>query len=407
MKHPGALIVAVASTLILSPARADDLLDRVDEALRFSAFGDNVRARLSGTLDLEFYHFQQPAPALIDAQDKTDLFNPRLSLFVDAQLGPQVYFFSQTRIDRHFDPSDGGAQIRLDEYALRVTPWNDGRVNIQAGKFSTVVGTWVERHLSWDNPFVTAPLVYENTTAIEDRAAPVSALAFVNAPLTEKYEHNPVIWGPSYASGLSVAGRIAQFRYAAEIKNTALAARPESWQATKIGFERPTFSGRLGFQPSQMWNFGVSASNGAYLLPEAASTLPAGRGVSDYREIVVAQDATFAWHHLQIWAEFFEARFEVPNVGNADTLGYYIEAKYKFTPQFFGAVRWNQQLFGDVPLERNVAAAWGHDRTRVDFAAGYRFTPHIQLKLQYNLEHEKSGARDFAHTFAAQFTLRF
>jgi hypothetical protein len=26
-----------------------------------------------------------------------------------------------------------------------------------------------------------------------------------------------------------------------------------------------------------------------------------------------------AWRHLQIWAEIFEARFEVPAVGNADT----------------------------------------------------------------------------------------
>ena len=28
----------------------------------------------------------------------------------------------------------------------------------------------------------------------------------------------------------------------------------------------------------------------------------------------------------------------------------YIEAKYKFTPQFFGALRWNQQLFSTIPV---------------------------------------------------------
>jgi hypothetical protein len=48
------------------------------------------------------------------------------------------------------------------------------------------------------------------------------------------------------------------------------------------------------------------------------------------------------------WAEFYEARFEVPNVGDADTFAYYVEAKYKFTPQLFGAVRWNQQLFNTI-----------------------------------------------------------
>src|SRR5881397_2731364 len=81
----------------------DDVFDRLDNALAVSLFQDNLRVRLSGTLDLEFYNFEQPAPGLIDS--RTDnLFNPRLTLFVDAQLGAQVYFFAQTRVDRGFDP---------------------------------------------------------------------------------------------------------------------------------------------------------------------------------------------------------------------------------------------------------------------------------------------------------------
>src|SRR5437868_9133577 len=171
----------------------DDALDRLDNALTVSAFQDNLRARLSGTVDLEFYNFQQPAPGLIDSEID-NLFNPRLTLFLDAQLGSQIYFFTQTRIDRGFDPSDHGAQIRLDEYALRITPWQDGRFTLQAGKFATVVGDWVPRHLSWDNPFVDAPLVYENITAISDKAAPYSAYDFVfTMYANEKYSFNPVI----------------------------------------------------------------------------------------------------------------------------------------------------------------------------------------------------------------------
>src|ERR1043166_9753401 len=108
----------------------DDTLDRLDNALTISAFQDNLRARLSGTVDLEFYNFQQPAPGLIDSEID-NLFNPRLTLFLDAQAGSQVYFFAQARLDRGFDPSDAGAQVRLDEYALRITPWQDGRFTLQ------------------------------------------------------------------------------------------------------------------------------------------------------------------------------------------------------------------------------------------------------------------------------------
>jgi hypothetical protein len=385
----------------------DDFLDRLDSTLTVSAFQDNFRARLSGTLDLEIYHFEQPAPGLINSEIDT-LFNPRLTLFLDAQVGSQIYFFAQSRLDRGFDPSDNGAQIRLDEYALRVTPWDDGRLTVQFGQFATVVGNWVPRHLSWENPFVNAPLVYENVTAIRDKSAPTSVFDFVYGPYYyQKYGFNPVIWGPSYASGISVSGRLGRFDYAVEMKNASLSSRPESWAVTATGFENPTFSGRVGFRPNEAWNFGFSASEGTYFRDEAEPSLPPGRDIGDYPEFVLGQDASFAWRHLQVWAEFYEARFEVPRVGNADTFAYYIEAKYKFTPQFFGAIRWNQQLFGSVTDTSGQSVRWGQDLGRIDIAATYRFTSHMQLKLQYGFQHETTGPGDDNHLLAAQFMVRF
>src|SRR5437899_4338142 len=384
----------------------DDFLDRLDTALTISAFQDNLRARLSGTLDLEIYHFEQPAPGLIDSNIDT-LFNPRLSLFLDTQIGSQIYFFAQSRLDRGFDPSNHGAQVRLDEYALRVTPWEDGRLTVQIGKFATVVGNWVPRHLSWENPFINAPLIYENVTSIQDKSAPVSPYFIYGPYYYEKYAFNPVIWGPSYASGISVSGQLGKFDYAVEMKNASLSSRPESWTVTENGFDNPTFSSRFGFRPNQAWNLGLSASEGPDLRREAESTLPPARDIDDYREFVLGQDASFAWRHLQVWAEFYEARFEVPHVGNADTFAYYIEAKYKFTPQFFGALRWNQQLFGTVSDGYGHNVHWSEDLGRIDVAVTYRFTPHAQLKLQYDFQHQTTGPGENNHLFAAQFNVLF
>src|SRR5437763_5990046 len=384
----------------------DDFLDRLDTALTISAFHDNLRARLSGTLDLEIYHFQQPAPGLIDSSIDT-LFNPRLTLFLDTQIGSQIYFFAQSRLDRGFDPSNHGAQIRLDEYALRITPWEDGRFTLQMGNFATVVGNWVPRHLSWDNPFINAPLVYENVTAIQDKYVPYSPLYFIYGPyFYQKYTFNPVIWGPSYASGISVSGRLGGFDYAMEMKNASLSSRPESWYITENGFENPTFSGRVGLRPNEAWNFGFSASEGPYFRREAEPTLPAGHDIDDYREFVVGQDASFAWHHLQVYAEFYEARFQVPNVGDADTFAYYVEAKYKFAPQFFGAIRWNQQLFSTINNGYGGNERWSPDLERIDVAVTYRFTSHIQLKVQYSFQHETTTPGNDNHLVAAQLTTR-
>src|SRR5206468_576498 len=111
---------------------ADDFLDQVDDALTLNAFHGDVRARLSGLIDLEFFRIDLPPPGLIDA-DSHFFVNPRLSLFLDAQLGTHVYLFVQSRTDRDFDPHDYGAQVRLDEYALRINPWEADRFALQVG----------------------------------------------------------------------------------------------------------------------------------------------------------------------------------------------------------------------------------------------------------------------------------
>lgn len=397
----------------------DDFLDRVGETLTITAFNDTVRARLRGTLDMEVYHVDGPAPGLIFIEDGF-LWNPRLSLFLDAQYATHVYFFGQARVDRGFDPTEGDAEVRLDEYALRISPWQDGRVSLQVGKFATVVGNWVARHYSWDNPFVTAPLPYENLTAIWDSEAADSSATllgwahvrtkagdFGGDEFSDKHLRQPIIWGPSYASGMAVLGRIGKLDYAAEVKNASLSSRPETWDATETAWENPTFSSRIGFRPNEMWNFGVSGSSGTYLRPEAGSTVAAGYSLDDYRQMVIAQDVAFAWRHLQVWAEFYQARFEIPTVGDVDTFAYYLEAKYKITPQLFGALRWNQQVFGTVSDNRGREATWGRDIWRIDTGVGYRFTAHTQLKLQYSLQHEDSGPREYGHTLAAQLTVRF
>ena len=401
-----ARLLAILCLAAAPKLHGQQFLDRVGDALSIHAFDDNLRARLSGTLDLEYYLYEKPPPGIIYA-DGNDLFNPRLTMFLDAQAGPHVYFFAQARFDRGFDPTDEGPEVRLDEYALRITPWKDGRLSVQVGKFAAVTGNWNPRHLSWDNPFINAPLVYENVTILEDMKA-LPAIYFERGVFRDpKEEYLPAIWGPSYATGVSAAGRFGMYEYAAEIKNASLSSRPESWDLTQIGFEDPTVNTRLGLRPNEAWNFGFSASKGAYFRPEAEATLPVGRDIGDYDQLVLGQDVSFAWRHLQIWAEFYQIRFELPSGGDADTFGYYLEAKYKFAPQLFGAVRWNQQFFGDIPGSSGQPIQWWRDISRVETALTYRLTEHTQLKLQYNLQYEDSPLTGWGHMFATQLTVRF
>jgi hypothetical protein len=397
---------------------SDEFLDRLDTALTFSSADARIRTHFSGTLDLEAYALPQPAPGLLYTRGHA-LFNPRLTFFLDTQLGARAYLFAQARADRGFDPARADAEVRLDEYALRLSLLPRGKLHLQIGKFATIVGNWVARHDAWANPFITAPLPYENLTAIWDVAAPRVPQQLLNwahlrpgstaaGEQAEKPLRTPIVWGPSYTHGAALAGTSGRFDYAAELKSASLASHPDDWSAGRVRWSHPTVSTRVAFRPDARWDFGLSASTGPYLRASATPTLAAGHGRADYRETVLAADLSFAWHHWQLWAEVFTARFAVPRIGNADTTAYYAETKYKFTPRLSGALRWNQLLFATIPDGRGGRAAWGREGWRIDAAPAWRFTAHTQFKLQYSLIHDPvPGQSATAHLGAAQLTVRF
>ena len=317
----------------------------------------------------------------------------------------------------------------MDEYVVRFTPSRKGVFNLQLGKFATIVGNWTPRHDSWSDPFVTAPLPYDNLTGIWDAFALRSVgtlLAWAQITPSsvvdmdrDKSLRLPILWGPGYATGAAVSGELRWLQYAMEVKSTSLSSRPDTWSHTKELWNDPTVSARIAVSPDEKWNFGLSGSEGPYLKESAISSIPAGRSYRAYREIVLGEDASFAWHHFQAWAEIYEARFEIPAVANADTLAYYLEAKFKLAPQFSWAFRWNQQLYATVfvpqfipsggsrPAVAAHRAAWGRDLWRIDSGPAYRITPHVQLKLQASVEQGDADSRGVIGMLATQLTARF
>lgn len=407
-----------AGLLAAAPAlpAAEEFFDRVQDLLSFSARDTRVRGRISGMFDLEGYRVQLPAPGVLDTKDGS-MLEPRLTVFLDAQLGAEVYVFAQARADHGFDPGEGAGQVRLDEVAIRYAPWGRNQPTVQVGRFATAVGNWANRHDSWTNPFITAPLPYELLTGVWDTDPVRSSTVLLQwshlrpglpaaQTAIEKSLRVPIIWGPSYADGVSVFGGFGRWSYVVEGKLGSLSSRPQAWLRGREQLTHPTWSGRMTYRPNQMWQLGLSASTGSYLREFAERGLAPGVGRGGYRQDVVAHDVAFAWHHWQVWAEAYASRFAIPRVGHADVFAYYTEVKYKFTPQFSGAVRWNEQLYATIP-DRGRFTRWGQNVWRLDLAPAFRFTPHTQLKLQYGLQHGDSGPRDATRTLATQFTLRF
>src|SRR4051812_16775672 len=97
-------VAAIFLALSASFAQAEFMRD-VHQALSVHDPQDVFHLQLSGLIDAETYFIDGPAPGLLFTDDDI-LFNPRLTLYLDAQIGPRVYLFVQARLDRGFDPAD-------------------------------------------------------------------------------------------------------------------------------------------------------------------------------------------------------------------------------------------------------------------------------------------------------------
>jgi hypothetical protein len=411
----------IAALMMGATLPAQEVLEQLGDRLNFSLAGGALQLKLSGSLELEGYAYSAPVADLVSGERDT-FFNPRFTLYFDAQSGDRLYLFSQLKLDRGYDvyTEETGLQARFDEYAVRFAAYQAGadRVFLQAGKFATLIGGWTKRHTAWENAFITAPMPYDNLTGVWDVFPVPSVTALLawshvqpvgtaEAVLADKHLRLPIVWGAAYAPGVAVAGRWGRLDVAAEIKTVGVSSRPERWDEPFGSGERPTVNARVGWRPDPSWDLGFSVSRGEYLDREPHPRIPAGSDRHDYLETVIAQDIAFNWRHWQVWGEIFAARFTVPGLGNLDTVAGYVETKYRFTPRFSGAVRWNQQFFSHVLDSTGRSVRWDREAWRLDVAPAWRLSPQMQFKLQYSLRHEDPAVDAFTHALAAQLNVRF
>ncbi|MEO8006358.1 MAG: hypothetical protein ABI771_15695 [Betaproteobacteria bacterium] len=389
-----------------SDAIAQDFLAALDNKLSYASADGGVRANLSLMGDLTLFAADQPAQGLLFTTSDTFLA-PRLSAFLDVQIGDRLLLHGQARADRGFDPgAESSGDVRMDEYFLQYRASSAGQLNLRAGKYATVFGSWAPRSLAWENPLITAPGPYDTLIPITSGAAPASPAAFAtrrDVPAV-KATWSPIIWGAAYGTGAAVLGRIGDFEYAAELKNVALSSPPDTWDGLDYGFQsRPATTLHLGYLPAPEWTLGASVSRGPYLQDSARASLPGGASLNDFYQTTWGLDAGYAHRDWQVWSELIHAAFDVPRVGQVNVLSGYVEVRYKINAEFWTVVRANQSWFGDVP---GSSTSWDRNMTSVDVGVGYRVNARTQAKFQYGFSREQGPQNEGNHLLALQLVVR-
>lgn len=406
----------------------DAFIERLREFQSFQSDDGQISFNVDLWLTLDYFVMSQPPPGFIQTSSG-QLFAPSLSGLFTMNVSQHIGLVFLGLVNRGFDPADTSVQAMPAEYYVQIMPFDSPVLNFKGGKFETAFGQWVNRHFSTQNSLINAPLMYGWETTITDGAGPSTAgvppniapamtgfLARKNIPDTVS-RWIPMVWGPSYASGFQLNGTVETFDWAVEMKNAPLASRPEQWDLWNRGFNYPTMTGRIGLRPDAAWNLGVSASSGSYVDTSAykrfsATTAP-GATIGQARQTMVGCDISYAHGPIELWAEFAQSRYDVPDapagkpVGAIDAYSYFVEGKWKFMPQFWLSGRWNQQIYSKVTPVVGAATPWDNNLWRIDACLGVKLDRFVQLKTQYSYTEESGSVHQGQNLFAVELVIQF
>jgi hypothetical protein len=361
-------------------------------------------------LTQDYEVFDRPPPPLVQT-GQYQIYWPQLNGLMSMEFGEHLSFVALGQVYRGFDPVDASLSANLSEYFVVLQPFDSPALVLKGGTFATCYGQWVNRHFSFQNPLINAPMMYEVMTNVSDGADNLSATpgraAFLNRRNLPANVPGwlPVVWGPSYTSGGQVGGSTGMLDYAVEVKNAGLASRPSDWQFWQKDFSNPTVTGRMGVRPDAAWNIGVSGSGGSYVTAQPRATAPLNAWHTT--QTVIGADISWASGPLQVWTEAAWSQWRIPNLEPADAWTWFVEGKWKLAPEVWLAGRWNQQLYGDFGTPSGGTTSWGNDVWRIDACVGLRLDRFMQFKVQYSHTGQAGFDQQSPELFAIQLVMEF
>jgi hypothetical protein len=316
----------------------------------------------------------------------------RASLLVEVAPNRRVAWLGEARI---------GTDHGLDIYAayMRLTPWPDRALALQAGRIPPVFGSWSRRGYAAENPLIGEPVLYQYLTSLRADALPRTSADLLRMrgrgwrttyPVGNAVPASglPVIAGPSWDTGIQLHLGTRPLEAAVawttgSLSKPGVAARPGGggWSA------------RMAATPSPGMTVGVSGARGTFVLDSAVAALPPASRTGGTQS-ALGIDAEWAHGHWLYRGELVRTSWSLPAEAGGPlpltSLGGYVETRYRLHPRVFVAGRLERLSFGTI-TSPSGPAAWDARVTRVEAGAGVSLAPRLRVKLAWQLDTRDGG----------------
>jgi hypothetical protein len=384
--------LALASALAATSAGAEPPL---------SLFGGRVRlaAEVSGTIapeDEGYFNYS--------SYESSSLRQFRVDLAAEARLLRFASLVADVRSDNLDAP-------RVYALYLRLRPWQERELDLQAGLVPTVFGSYPRRRYGYDNPLPSLPLAYQYLTSLREDALPANAEQvvaqrgrgwLVRYPIgsSEAAPGLPLVAGERWDAGV-------QLRVGREPVSLALALTQGTlcYPQVRDDNEGKQLSGRLEWRPLAGLVAGLSGASGEFVADQAQEALPASASHGPYRQQAAGVDLEWSRGHWIVRGEAVWSRWRLPAVDEThiesplDALGAYLETRLKLRPGLYLAGRAERLSFSEIATVAG-GSEWEARVTRFELGGGFVPARHVLLKASWQ-HNRRDGGRVRQNDLAA------
>ena len=356
-----------------------------------------AEVNVAGMADIVFKNSDNDDFTNITFKQHSPFHTLRTRLFFDAALGDNSAAFVQLMTDNN-SVIIYGAYIRFTDLAGKY-------LNLQAGYIPTPVGSFGARVYSDKNPLIGTPLLFNyhsNIVAyISDSMRSVEQL--LPRRDTRFNLGLPVVYDACWNTGVEIYGSAGKLDYSLGLVSGSVSL-PTLEQAKDI----PQVTTKLNYYFHPGFMIGAAGFYGPYLSDKVyGDVLPDGHDYDEYMNGGVGYDFYWSSRFIEFYSETYFAMWEHPYQPNLDVISGYVEAKYKFSPGWYLAGRYDFFEPGKVTTASGSEEKWDYPVKRYEFGVGHRLNRQALLKLVTQLNRVDQTDQLDVDLYALQLSVTF
>jgi hypothetical protein len=306
--------------------------------------------------------------------------------------------------------ADNFHRLRIHALYLRLRPWPDRPLDVQAGRVPPAFGAFARRSYGADNPLIGYPLAYQYLTSLRSDALPTTAVDLLR--MRGRGWRSSFTLGAGPGPGLPLVSSVrwdtgVQVRVAAEPVELLAAVTSGTLSNPRLRDDNAgkQVTGRAVVRPVVGLVLGVSAARGPYLSRDLTAGL--GGSWTGNTQTAWGADLEYSRGYWLARAEGIWSAWDVPTfddpllAGPLRARGLMFEGRYKIRPGLYAAARVDHLGFNEV-----AGVDWDAPVWRVETGAGLSLRRNVIVKVVYQ-HSRREGTPARLRAFAGQLLAWF